>query len=202
MTKLTMETETDNNINFLYISIRKERNRLSVSIRVYRKPTATNVIIPKDSCHPPEHKHAAIRYLLNRMNSYSLNEDNKKTEYNSIDNILTSNGYETSIIKQFNKPAHKENINNNEFMGQIYLLWKGNKIYYQTIQRNSDKNLIHCQQHYQKTFSSQTIQLAYPKSVWKKMAYITSHVQIVIRDVGQTGRSFHKSYQEHFHDFK
>jgi hypothetical protein len=48
------------------------------------------------------------------MNSYSLNEDIKKTEYTVIEKILTSNGYETSIIKQFKKPAHKENANKNQ----------------------------------------------------------------------------------------
>ena len=107
-----METETDNSINFLDISIQNERNKLSINI--YRKPTATDVIIPKDSCHPPKHKHATIRYLLNVMNSYSLNEDNKKAKYNVIEQILTSNGCETSIVKQFNKPAHKGNANNNK----------------------------------------------------------------------------------------
>jgi hypothetical protein len=112
--KFTMETETDNNINFLDISIRKEGNRFSINIRVYRKPTATDVIIPKNSCHPPEHKNAAIRYLFNKMNSYSLNDDNKKIEHNVIEKILTCNGYETSIIKQFKKPTRKESTVNNK----------------------------------------------------------------------------------------
>jgi len=110
--KFTIETETENSINFLDISIQNEGNRLSINI--YRKPTATDVIIPKVSSHPPEQKQAAIRHLVNRMNSYSLNEDNKKTEYNVIEKILTSNGYETPVIKQFNKLAHKENANKNQ----------------------------------------------------------------------------------------
>ena len=41
-----------------------------LSVSIYRKTTATDVIIPKYSCHPPEHKHAAVRYLLNRMNTF------------------------------------------------------------------------------------------------------------------------------------
>jgi hypothetical protein len=49
--KFTMETENDNKINFLDITIHKERNGFSFNI--FRKPTATDIIIPKGSCHPP-----------------------------------------------------------------------------------------------------------------------------------------------------
>jgi hypothetical protein len=66
--KFTMENETNNGINFLDITINKETNNFSINI--YRKPTTTDVIIPQDSCHPHEHKHAAIRYVLNRLNTY------------------------------------------------------------------------------------------------------------------------------------
>jgi hypothetical protein len=53
-----MEIETDNKMNFLDILIQKESNKFSFNI--YIKPTTTDTIIPKDSCHPPEQKHAAI----------------------------------------------------------------------------------------------------------------------------------------------
>jgi hypothetical protein len=48
--KFTIETETDNNINFLDIAIQNKENKLSFI--VHRKPTTTDVIIPKNSCHP------------------------------------------------------------------------------------------------------------------------------------------------------
>jgi hypothetical protein len=102
----------DNHINFLDISIQNKGNKLLFNIRVYRKPTATDVIIPKDSCHPPEQKHAAIRHMINRINSYRLKDDTKRTEHQIIEQIITNNGYETSIIKQFNKPGQKGTINN------------------------------------------------------------------------------------------
>jgi len=44
--KFTLETEMDNNINFLDISIQNKGNKLLFNI--YRKPTATEVVIPKD----------------------------------------------------------------------------------------------------------------------------------------------------------
>ena len=77
-----MEEETNNNINFLDVAIRKENNTLTFN--VYRKPTTTDSIIPRDSCHPQEHKHAAIRHLINRMNIYNLNAANKEGETNII----------------------------------------------------------------------------------------------------------------------
>ena len=48
------------------------------------------------------------------MNTYNLNSDNKNAELTTIEHKLTNNGYETSIIKQFNKPAPKMNRYNNK----------------------------------------------------------------------------------------
>jgi hypothetical protein len=48
--KFTLEKETEHRINFLDITIHNTDSKLSFSI--YRKPTATDVIIPADSCHP------------------------------------------------------------------------------------------------------------------------------------------------------
>ena len=56
-----MEKEIDNKINFLDITILKETQYFSFTI--YRNPTTTDTIILNVSCHPQEHKHAAIRYL-------------------------------------------------------------------------------------------------------------------------------------------
>ena len=50
--KFTLEEEKDNKINFLDITIGKDYDNLIFGI--YRKPTATGGIIPKDSCHPKE----------------------------------------------------------------------------------------------------------------------------------------------------
>jgi hypothetical protein len=61
----TIEEEKGYKINPLDIIILKETDNLSFYI--YRKPTTTDTIISVDSCHPQEHKLAAIRYLANRM---------------------------------------------------------------------------------------------------------------------------------------
>ena len=72
--EFTLERETNRRINFLDITICREQK--SFSMDIYRKPTSTDVIIPNDSCHPKEHKVAAIRYLRNRMVSYQLAPEN------------------------------------------------------------------------------------------------------------------------------
>jgi hypothetical protein len=62
--KFTLEEE-ENKINYLDITITRKHD--SLSFEIYRKPTTTDVIIPNDSCHPSEHKTAAIRYFCNRI---------------------------------------------------------------------------------------------------------------------------------------
>jgi hypothetical protein len=53
-----MEEEIENKINFLDITISKtEKN---ISFNTYRKLPATDILIQKDSRHPPEHKLAVI----------------------------------------------------------------------------------------------------------------------------------------------
>ena len=72
----TMEEEINNSINFLDITIYKTDH--NISFNIYRKPTATDIIIPNDSCHPPEQRMAANRYLANRLLTYPMSDTNKK----------------------------------------------------------------------------------------------------------------------------
>jgi len=69
-----------------------------MSIDIYRKPTYTDVIIPNDSCHPREHKMAAIVYMNNRMNTYHLPPEKWQKENNNIQQILRNNGYRTTVL--------------------------------------------------------------------------------------------------------
>jgi hypothetical protein len=65
--KFTLYREENNKTNFLDITITKGHG--SLLFEICRKPTTTDAIIPNDSCHPGEHKTAAIRYFYNRMKS-------------------------------------------------------------------------------------------------------------------------------------
>jgi hypothetical protein len=48
------------------------------------------------------------------MNTYNLDDDNKKAELHTIEHALMNNGYETSIIKQLNKLEPKNNQSPNK----------------------------------------------------------------------------------------
>jgi hypothetical protein len=104
--QFTMEHETDKQINFLDVTIHRQQNNFEFDI--YRKPTTTNHIIPKDLCHPPEHKLSAIRFLTNRMKKYPLSDPKKEKEYNTIQHILQANQYDhTNIYKHANHTSNQ-----------------------------------------------------------------------------------------------
>jgi len=92
-----MEGEANNRINFLDIAISKVGHK--ISFNVYRKHTATDIIITNDSCHQPERKPIAIRYLINRLSTLLMNETNKRKEYDTIKQVIhnTRNNYEENI---------------------------------------------------------------------------------------------------------
>jgi hypothetical protein len=73
----TIERENECSINFLDLTIHRKYNSLSIDI--FRKPTYTDSIIPIDSCHPTEHKYAAIRFLMNRLNNYQLSHTKRNS---------------------------------------------------------------------------------------------------------------------------
>ena len=59
--QFTAEMEENKTINYLDITI--HRTPYNWKVAIYRKPTFTNTIIPYTSNHPPQHKHAAIKFL-------------------------------------------------------------------------------------------------------------------------------------------
>ena len=89
--KFTAETETENKLNYLDITIHRTPTGWKTS--VYRKPTFTDTIIPYSSNHPAQNKYAAIRFLYNRLNTYNLHEDEYRTEENTIHSIMFNNAF-------------------------------------------------------------------------------------------------------------
>jgi hypothetical protein len=115
--EFTIEEETDNIIHFRDIAITKAHDSLKLDI--YRKPTTTNTIIPKHSCHPPEHKSAAIYFLSNRRDSYSLSDEDKEKE-NTIKQILR-NKYDTTDIQRPPKRHTKPPTHNTKWAKFTYI---------------------------------------------------------------------------------
>jgi hypothetical protein len=104
--QFTSETEIENDINYLDISI--HRTDSDLTFQIYRKPTSTDTIIPHDSCHPIQHKHAAVRFLYNRLHTYDLDEDAKSKELNIIHNVLHNNMFP---LQTYNFTSRNTNIN-------------------------------------------------------------------------------------------
>jgi hypothetical protein len=103
----TLEHEQDNQLNFLDLTI--SRRVYKIEFGIYRKPTTPDVIIPKNSCHPYQHKMAAPRYFLNRMNSYDIDPIEKTKELNTVTQLLQNNGYSAStVLRALNKKKHTE----------------------------------------------------------------------------------------------
>jgi hypothetical protein len=73
--QLTLEEEEDRMIHFLDITIFRHNN--NIQFLIFRKPTATDVIIPYDSYHPNEQKFSVIRYLKNRNVTYPITPEHK-----------------------------------------------------------------------------------------------------------------------------
>jgi hypothetical protein len=89
-----LESETESRLNFLDLTIHRMQDKLQYDI--YRKPTATDIMIHSQSCHPREHKWSGISYLVNRLNTYPLTT--KKVEKNIIEHMLMANGFNPNIL--------------------------------------------------------------------------------------------------------
>ena len=117
--KFTAETEANNRINYLDVTIhRSPTNRVT---SIHRKPSFTDTVIPYSSNHPAQHKYIAIRFLYNRLNTYHLKENEyKEEEEDTIHNIVSNNGFPshthkppthrqptTTLVKETNTTTHK-----------------------------------------------------------------------------------------------
>jgi hypothetical protein len=201
--KFTIETKTDNNINFLDITIQNKENKLLFS--VHCKPTTTDVIIPKNSCHPPppEQKYAAIRHMVNRINSYRLNDYNKQTEQQVIEQIVVSNGYDTSIVKHFNKPGQKGNNNNNkEFWAKFTYFEKETRAITKLFKKTQLRIAFKVNSTINKRLAPKPRNTNPQQQFERSGAYCLTCPDCHMKYVGQTSRSLHKRYKEHLQDFK
>ena len=90
--------------SFLDLTITKFEHRHKFSI--YRKPTTTDTLIHNSSNHPIQHKLAAFRTMIRRLNNIPLGEKDYKGELNTIKHLAETNGYNRTII---NKLLHKTN---------------------------------------------------------------------------------------------
>ena len=180
------------------LTIHRKQSRFTTDI--YRKPTTTDTIMANDSCHSREHKMAAIRYLHNRMITYEMSPENKQRERRTIQQILSNNKYDPSIIKEIkHKKKDQAQEEKNKWAKFTYIrretrfiikAFKNTKVKIAFTTDNTIKNLLTTResQHKNKYDKSGVYQLECPSC---NMKYI-----------GQTGRSFKRRYQKHYRDYK
>jgi hypothetical protein len=87
------------------------RNRSSIKIYICRKPTTTDTTINFFSNQPIEHKLAAYRYYLTRMNSLPMSRTRKQKECNNIQHIAKANNFPYTVIQNLNI-AIQQKMNN------------------------------------------------------------------------------------------
>ena len=125
--KFTMELSIDNILNFLDLTIKNVDNKLEV--KVYRKPTYCDSLIPYRSNHPKIQKLAGIRALVNRAFNLPMNKYDFEAEIETIHLICRNNGYPNfwvnTIIKEVAKKRMRidrteKNSSNQKFVGLKY----------------------------------------------------------------------------------
>ena len=108
--KFTLETETNNSLNFLDITITKLDN--THNFKIYRKPTTTVSVIHNTSNHPIQHKHAAFHSMINRLTRIPMKDNDYNNELNIIKYIAQENGYNPEIIDRILKNnKHRQTLN-------------------------------------------------------------------------------------------
>jgi len=140
--KFTTKLETNNKLNYLDITIHRTPKGWKISI--YRKPNFTDSIIPYSSNHPAQHKHAAIRYLYNRLHTYNLHDHEYRTEENAIHIIMFNNAFPippktTPHLNRITAPQQTENHIYTE-TGHVHLHRQRDDLYHQLIQKHRSEN--------------------------------------------------------------
>ena len=83
-----------------YLDLTIIRNNTKLEIDIYRKPTTKNTTINYESNHPTEHKTAAYRQNIKRMQTLPLTTERRKTEWMTIKAIAKSNNFPDHVITQ------------------------------------------------------------------------------------------------------
>jgi hypothetical protein len=98
--KLTYEE--NNTVSYLDLTL--TRHNTSIITSIFRKPTATDTTVHHTSNHPLQHKLAAFRFLVNRMQILPLTQEARKQEIDTIRHIAINKGY---LVELINKLLHK-----------------------------------------------------------------------------------------------
>ena len=116
---ITVEKQTNNNLNYLDLSIKKiKKNRkFELQYKIYRKPTTSKLSINYYSHHSNAQKSANFHFLLNRLNNIPLSKSNYKKEFHNILSIAQFNKFPISKIYNLNRKI-KAKINHKNYTNE------------------------------------------------------------------------------------
>ena len=110
--QFTLEKENNHNIQFLDLTISRNTINNTLNFNIFRKPTHTDVIIPKSSFNSNQNKLASFRFFFNRINNIPLSKQDYNTEILNIMNIGIKNGYSLKEMQKIYDKLHRKSINN------------------------------------------------------------------------------------------
>ena len=198
--QFTKEEESDNQISFLDVLVKRENGRFKTA--VYRKPTHTDRYTHFASHHHPQVKSGTIRCLTERARRI-CEDDNRKEEMSHIRDTFMRNGYTKYVISRNlrKKPrGHESTPDANE------ITTKPPSLFLPYVQWLSEKIQIACWRLGVKTVFKSSgalrqlltrLKTKMPELKRKGVVY-----RIPCRDceagyIGETGRSLQKRITEH-----
>ena len=182
----------------MYITIAKDHDNLTSDI--YRKPTATDVIIPNDSCHPKEHRTAAIRYLYNRIEMYNLTPQNRRKDSSEIQQILVNNKYDASTASRLNNTKKQEQDIQKVKWAKFTYVGNETRLITKLFKHTNLKIAFTTDNTIERILSTkhEPVQNKYDKCGIYQLTCPTCKMKYT----GQTGRPFKTRFQEHLRDSK
>src|SRR5882724_10786693 len=99
--KFTFESEENNTLNFLDVSIMRNNNQLS--FKVFRKETNNDRYIDGLSAHSINSKYAAIANLSYRAIFMPMSFEDRELELNYIKNVCFKNNLDPNFVDKFTK---------------------------------------------------------------------------------------------------
>ena len=104
--QLSLTHENNHSVNFLDLTITRKQSHLDISI--YRKPTTTDTTINILFNHPPKHKLVAYWFLINRMLTLPIPQEQRHEEWQNILHFAHRNNFPRSLITNLKHRIEKK----------------------------------------------------------------------------------------------
>lgn len=168
--------------------------------QIFRKPTQTHQMIHQKSHHPYQHKIAAYRHMIHRLNSIPMSDENYQIELGNIKYIAHKNGYQTAVIERMNY-GYKRRMEYRGFTSLNYDVV--NKKYISMDWGHTSNKTQRIFQHFGYTLAHKTNNKLEKLIKNRSNATLDTGVyKLTCSDcqafyLGQTGRSFKERFKEH-----